>query len=158
MNRSSSTFLFRCVLAVSMLGAFVFVMAASWEKRDVSVISQDYSATLANADSRHPSISADGRQVAFRSEATNLVPGDANGVEDIFVKNVETGAITRVSTDASGQEGNGESNEPFISADGLGDGPSVKPALAEKANRIALESKAANLAAPDTGDSLPLVC
>jgi hypothetical protein len=35
--------------------------------------------------SLYPAISADGRSVAFRSEATNLVPGDTNGWGDIFV-------------------------------------------------------------------------
>ena len=39
----------------------------------------------ANASSWDPSISADGRVVAFMSSATDLVPGDTNGEEDIFV-------------------------------------------------------------------------
>ena len=38
-----------------------------------------------------PSISADGRYVAFLSEATNLVPGDTNGIKDVFVHDRQTG-------------------------------------------------------------------
>jgi Tol biopolymer transport system component len=65
-----------------------------------------------------PSISADGRFVAFSSEATNLVEGDTNGVVDVFVHDRATGATTRVSVDSRGIEGNGFSYSPAISADG----------------------------------------
>ncbi|HMJ31064.1 MAG TPA: hypothetical protein VK512_20330, partial [Xanthobacteraceae bacterium] len=65
-----------------------------------------------------PSISADGRYVAFRSDASNLVPGDTNGTGDVFVRDLQTGAITRVSTNASGDQGNSASGDPSISADG----------------------------------------
>jgi Tol biopolymer transport system component len=44
-----------------------------------------------------PSISADGRYVAFASYATNLVAGDTNGAEDIFVRDRTSGTTTRVS-------------------------------------------------------------
>ncbi|WP_207481793.1 hypothetical protein [Arenibaculum pallidiluteum] len=44
----------------------------------------------------HPHISADGSRVAFRSTSSNLVPGDGNEVDDIFVKDLETGAIVRI--------------------------------------------------------------
>ena len=44
-------------------------------------------------------ISADGRYVAFYSDASNLVAGDTNGTYDVFVKDLQTGAITRVSAD-----------------------------------------------------------
>src|SRR3981189_1487676 len=65
-----------------------------------------------------PSISADGRYVAFRSDASNLVPGDTNFLADVFVRDLQTGAITRVSTNASGDQGNSFSSNPSISADG----------------------------------------
>src|SRR5207248_2258332 len=51
------------------------------------------------AKSRFPSISQDGSLVAFESDANNLVPNDQGGFVDIFVKNVFTGAIQRVSVD-----------------------------------------------------------
>ena len=53
----------------------------------------------ANGGSDQPSISADGRYVAFGSDASNLVPGDTNGIGDFFVQDLLTGAITRISTD-----------------------------------------------------------
>lgn len=63
-------------------------------------------------------ISADGRYVAFQSGATDLAPCDTNGQLDIFVKDLQTGAITRVSTAADGAEGGGSSTFAEISANG----------------------------------------
>ena len=51
--------------------------------------------------------SADGRYVAFTSEATNLVGGDTNGVSDVFVRDRDTGTTTRVSVTTGGAQGNG---------------------------------------------------
>src|SRR5260370_1067500 len=65
-----------------------------------------------------PSISADGRYVAFRSDASNLVPGDTNGTEDVVVRSLQAGAIASVSTNAGGDQGNSFSSNPSISADG----------------------------------------
>ena len=65
-----------------------------------------------------PSISADGRYVAFYSSASNLVPGDTNGIGDIFVYDRQTHTIERVSVAADGTQGNGNSAYPSISADG----------------------------------------
>lgn len=58
--------------------------------------------------------SPDGTKVAFDSQATNLVPGDTNSASDIFVKDLDTGAITRVSVNAAGVEGNGPSVESIM--------------------------------------------
>jgi Tol biopolymer transport system component len=66
----------------------------------------------------HPSISADGRYVAFQSICTNLVPHDANYWSDIFVHDRQTGNTEIVSVDSSGNQGSGESSSPAISADG----------------------------------------
>ena len=68
--------------------------------------------------SGEPSVSADGRYVAFRSSARNLVAGDTNGVDDVFVRDRVAGVTTRVSVDRTGAEGNGASWAPSISADG----------------------------------------
>ena len=65
-----------------------------------------------------PSISADGRWVAFQSEASNLVRNDTNGVSDIFVYDRQTGTTERVSVANDGAQGNGENFSPSISADG----------------------------------------
>lgn len=72
----------------------------------------------ANAASSSPDISADGNVVAFASAASNLVPGDTNQVTDIFVRNLATGKLTRVSVGASNKQANGPSSEPAISPDG----------------------------------------
>lgn len=62
--------------------------------------------------SESPSISADGRYVAFTSTASNLVAGDSNGHADIFVYDLSTQTMTRLTA------GNGPSIEPAISPDG----------------------------------------
>jgi Tol biopolymer transport system component len=65
-----------------------------------------------------PSLSADGRYVAFDSDAADLVPGDTNGVSDVFVYDRSTASTRRVSIAHSGAEALGPSIEPDISADG----------------------------------------
>jgi Tol biopolymer transport system component len=80
--------------------------------------------TQGNGASVTPSINAafgfvtDGRFVAFASAASNLVPNDTNGRIDIFVCDRQTEAIHRVSISNAGQQGNGDSILPSISADG----------------------------------------
>jgi Tol biopolymer transport system component len=65
-----------------------------------------------------PAISADGRYVAFSSRATNLVSGDTNQKDDVFVRDLVTGTTERVSVDAGGMQGDGDSTAPAISAGG----------------------------------------
>ncbi len=76
----------------------------------------------ADAGSRLPSVSGQGRYIAFESDATNLVPADTNGVADVFVRDVQLGITVRASMMASiGAllvEGNLRSGAPDISADG----------------------------------------
>ena len=74
--------------------------------------------TQGNMGSWSPSISADGRYVAFTSEASNLVAGDTNGLEDIFMHDRQTGETTRVSLASDGSQANDLSRNPSISADG----------------------------------------
>jgi hypothetical protein len=68
--------------------------------------------------SRDPAISADGRFVTFVSVARKLVPHDTNRRVDVFVHDLETGTTTRVSVNSEGNQGNGDSWKPAISADG----------------------------------------
>ncbi len=75
--------------------------------------------TEANGRSSYPSVSANGRFVAFQSLASNLVDGDDNGVEDIFVHDMQTGQTTRVSVSSSGEQGNQWSDQAAISPDGF---------------------------------------
>lgn len=72
----------------------------------------------ATGSSEGPSISADGRFVAFWSTASDLVSNDTNGCFDVFVRDQQVGATTRVSVDSSGVQGNLASLQPSISADG----------------------------------------
>jgi Tol biopolymer transport system component len=88
-----------------------------------------------NGSSVDPSISGDGRLVAFQSRATNLVSGDTNGVTDVFVHDRFTGATTRVSVASTGAQGNGTSAQPAISEDG---------------RYVAFSSSASNLVPGDT--------
>lgn len=72
-----------------------------------------------NGHSYYTGMSQDGRFITFHSAATNLVPGDTNGRNDIFVHDVQTGQTTRVSVTSSGaQSQGGDSLYPSISADG----------------------------------------
>jgi hypothetical protein len=85
---------------------------------DFALISSDASGNQGNGDSFEPSISADGRYVAFRSASTNFVAGDSSECDDVFVKDLDTGAIICASTNSAGQLANGASSNPAVSADG----------------------------------------
>lgn len=75
-------------------------------------------AAQANAASSVSSVSDDGRHVAFASSASNLVAGDTNKKEDIFVHDRQTGATARVSVTSAGAQATGVSADPAISDDG----------------------------------------
>lgn len=66
----------------------------------------------------HPSVSANGRYVAFDSDATNLVSGDTNGTSDVFVRNTVAGTTVRVSVKSDGTQADLAAEEPSISDDG----------------------------------------
>jgi Tol biopolymer transport system component len=74
--------------------------------------------TQANRQSGFPSLSANGRFVAFSSPATDLVPGDTNRKVDIFVHDRLIGTTQRASISSSGVQGNGGSFVSAISGDG----------------------------------------
>jgi len=69
-------------------------------------------------ESARPSLSLDGRYVAFASLAANLVPGDTNRSWDVFVHDIVTRTTSRVSLASDGAQGNSGSTDPSISADG----------------------------------------
>jgi Tol biopolymer transport system component len=81
-------------------------------------VSVDSNGTQGNNFSDAPSISADGRFVSFLSLASNLVAGDTNGSEDVFVHDLQNGTTERVSMAWNGAEGNSGSVISSISADG----------------------------------------
>jgi signal peptidase I len=98
-------------------------------------ISIDTAGTHANGSSEAPAISADGHLIAFVSAASNLVPGDSNSQNDVFVHDRQTGITERVSVDSTANQADGDSDDPAISGDG---------------RFIAFESKARNLVPGDT--------
>ncbi len=92
-----------------------------------------------NGASSFPSVSADGRFAAFNSEAANLVQGDTNGVNDVFVRDRERGRTERVSLGPGGRQADGSSSFASISADG---------------RFVAFISRASNLVSNDTNGEL----
>lgn len=99
-----------------------------------------------NAASGKPSLSADGRFVAFQSAATNLVAGDTNGRWDIFVVERARGHVTRVSVDSSGGQSDLDSGASSLEFGASGGGP----VLSGDGRYVAFESAATNLVALDT--------
>ncbi len=93
--------------------------------------------TPGDRESRNPALSQDGRYVAFISGATNLTADDANGVSpDVFLKDLTTGAIERISRNPAGAGGGGV----FVAAG---------PAVSADARYVAFTSAADDLVAGD---------
>lgn len=110
-------------------------------QRTVERVSISTGGAQGNWTSDEPSLSRDGRFVAYSSQASNLVAGDSNGTSDVFVRDRSAGTTTRASiTDSDGQ-GNGSSARPSVSDDG---------------RYVAFESAARNLRAvnPDSNTVL----
>ena len=103
--------------------------------RDIERVSVASDGRQANGDSEAPSISSNGRIVAFISDATNLVSGDTNGAQDVFVHDLDTGTTERVSVATAGTQGNDDCFSLSLSADG---------------RFVAFGSYASNLVANDT--------
>jgi Tol biopolymer transport system component len=94
------------------------LLAASAAGQDTTRVSVGSAGGEADSYNQSPSISTDGRLVAFHSYASNLVVGDTNAYCDVFVHDRATGVTLRVSVDSSGAEANSESHGAAISADG----------------------------------------
>jgi Tol biopolymer transport system component len=95
-------------------------MIYRWERATNSTVMVSVSNSGIPGDfiSWEPSISDNGRYVAFASGATNLVPGDTNNLLDIFVRDVVAGTTTRVSVAGNGAQSDGDSFDAALSADG----------------------------------------
>ena len=98
-------------------------------------VSVSASGVEALGDSSAPSISASGRYVAFSSRAANLVSGDTNNANDVFVYDTSTRALRRVSVSSAGKQAELGSFAPAISGNGL---------------RVVFESRSSNLVSGDT--------
>jgi len=113
-----------------------------WDRdtRNATLVSAAPSGDPASGWSGTPSISDDGRFVAFYSDAPNLTAAaDTNGAGDIFRRDLVDEVTVRVSVGASGAQANGESAFPSVSADG---------------SRVAFASDATNLVANDTNTTV----
>lgn len=106
----------------------------------VSVASNGTEGNLGSNGWGNPSLSADGRYVAFISEATNLVT-DTNSIVDIFVHDRTGDTTVRVSVASNGTEADGESGWPAMSGNG---------------RYVAFWSAASSLAAGDTNGALDI--
>lgn len=87
---------------------------------DTLLASRNGSGDAGNGPSYSPSLNHDGRIVAYASDASDLNGGDNNGVTDVFVSFVDSlnAPTQRISVAANGDEANGHSRDPRISADG----------------------------------------
>jgi len=103
--------------------------------------------TQGNFSSGNPSISADGRYVAFASNASNLVSGDTNGYSDVFVRDRQAGQITRVSLASDGTQSN-EASGGTVGFDGNFWVGGI--AISADGRYVAFESYASNLVPGDT--------
>lgn len=88
------------------------------QTNQTTLVSVSSEGGLANGSSGEPSLSGNGRFIAFSSDASTLVGDDTNDATDIFVHDQQTGETTRVSINSDGEEATAMSFEPSISADG----------------------------------------
>ncbi|MHB1457603.1 MAG: TolB family protein [Armatimonadota bacterium] len=112
------------------MGDFSIYNPALVERVSISSIGEE-----GNGASDNPAISSDGRYVVFQSLASNLTAGDTNGCLDVFIRDRDSSTTERVSVSSSNEQGNGNSYNPSISADG---------------RYIVFESTASNLISEDT--------
>jgi Tol biopolymer transport system component len=103
--------------------------------RTTIFVSADDLGRPGNGRSQVADVSANGRFVAFHSEASNLVPGDGNQTWDVFVRDVLARTTERISVNGAGQEGNSGSTDVTLSPDG---------------RFVLFRSEASNLVAGDT--------
>jgi Tol biopolymer transport system component len=108
---------------------------------DIALASSSDAGVRGNNGSVWPSMSTDGSTVSFESGANNFDPADADGHNDVYVKNLITGDITLASTSDAGIKSNSSNSEPALSADGT---------------RVAFSSTATNLDPADTNTSWSL--
>ncbi|MCA9796378.1 MAG: PD40 domain-containing protein, partial [Candidatus Eremiobacteraeota bacterium] len=85
---------------------------------DLVLISKTQSGQSGNGASVNAAISSDGRLVVFASDATDLVENDSNGVRDIFLYDVHSKAVSRLSVPRQGGQSNNASDVPSVSSDG----------------------------------------
>jgi putative cell wall-binding protein len=101
-------------------------------------VSVSWEGEQADSYSESPHLSANGRRITFLSDATNLVLGDTNSMQDAFVRDVDTGETIRVSVSSGGDQPDDHAWGPRISGDG---------------RYVTFHSYASNLVASDGNDA-----
>ena len=125
---------FRTAPFTALIGVFL-LSSVSAQSPSTTRVSLGWLNNEATFPCQAPSTSGDGRYVVFQSADTNLVPGDANGAMDVFLRDTVLDSIRRVSVTSGGIEGNAASSNPSISENG---------------RYIAFHSAATNLVVGDT--------
>jgi Tol biopolymer transport system component len=116
-------------------GTTTDVFVADTTTGAVMRVSETASGTPADGASSEVDISGDGRQVAFATFSKNLATPDINGLRDIVVRDLDSGAFTRVSVGAGNAEGNGHASTPALSRDGC-----IVAFLSTATNLVALDA------------------
>lgn len=139
MTRFEEMWISRCQLAAGVLASAILcggrILAQVTQRVDVGS-----GGTEANGPASNPSITLDGRYVAFSSVASNLVAGDANGHADVFIRDRRSGTTELVSISSSGLQGDDDSNGLGIS-------------MSADGRFVAFDSLATNLVAGDLNGS-----
>ncbi len=117
------------------------ILVRDRQEDSTELISVSSDGVQGNAQSLYPTISGDGRYVAFQSEASNLVEGDENGKRDIMIRDRHAGVTELVSISSLGMQANSHSQYPSISADG---------------RYVAFASDASNLVEDDTNGTVDI--
>jgi Tol biopolymer transport system component len=108
----------RVATAAALGASSCFLASPTAFAQSNQLVSADGLGVLGNGASDKPTVTADGRFVAFASHASNLVLSDTNSAEDVFVKDLATGVVRRVSVGTGGIQGDYGSDWARISADG----------------------------------------
>ena len=128
----------RTNLVIFALCIFTLLIAPTAFGQQINLVSVNNTGLGGGNDtSLSPSISADGRYVAFGSRATNLVPNDNNGKYDGFVRDTVAGTTILLNTSSAGEVGNNDSGGAVLSANG---------------QLVAFMSKASNIVSNDNNN------
>ncbi|MCA9972907.1 MAG: PD40 domain-containing protein, partial [Anaerolineales bacterium] len=105
-------------LVISDTNLFIDIYVRDTVSNTLELVTRGLNGAMTDESSFTPAISADGRYVVYSSGASNLVPGDTNGVTDIFSYDRQTGETVRLSMGLNGAEANENSYLPDVSGDG----------------------------------------
>ncbi|MGV9451444.1 hypothetical protein [Streptomyces sp. NPDC003635] len=106
------------VLAGAMVALSAVSAAPAPSVPSTDLVTRSTTGEQGDGDSYGAQVSAGGRFAVFTSAATNLVPGDTNAAEDVFVRDLRRGTVERVSVASDGAQADSVSSAAGISADG----------------------------------------